>query len=278
MAFPLLGPIIGFGATALASGIGAWQTNKAIKEQRKQRKLQERLAGGNVACKNGVCKKGSPAQVQQQMNQNGAAPIQTAGGEGNAWTGYSPGVSQLQRFTPQQQAAQNQILQYALQNLNPQAAENQATKQFYSEVVPTLAERFSGMGAGGQASSDFRGAISAAGLELPERIQALRHQSALALLGHGLQPSFESIYQPGEQGILQSGATAAAPAVAQLAGNLLSTGAGKLWDYFTAPGSTPSTTSNMLGGNKASDVFNYQGVPSGFHLPTTDLRSRLGIY
>lgn len=271
-----LGPLIGFAATALGGGLAYGAANKQIKEQKKQRKLQEKLAGGNVSCKNGTCS--ARPSAQNQMNPNGASPIQTAGGEGNAWTGYSPGVSQLQRFTPQQQAAQNQLLQQGLAGLNPEAAQKEQYKNFYSNIVPTLAERFTSMGAGGQDSSDFRGAIGAAGVDLQDRLNALQHQSALAMLGYGLQPSFESIYKPGEQGILQSGATAAAPYAAQLAGNLLSTGAGKLWDYFTAPGSTPSTTSNLLGGNKASDAFQYQGVPNGFNIPTTDLRSRLGIY
>lgn len=47
-------------------------------------------------------------------------------------------------------------------------------RQFNEQIVPGLAERFSGMGAGAQSSSAFQQALGGAGADLSERIASMR--------------------------------------------------------------------------------------------------------
>lgn len=113
-----------------------------------------------------------------------------------------------------------------LQNLlsgSPQstaAFEAPAMRQFNEEIIPGIAERFSGLGAGAQSSSAFQQALGQAGAGLSERLQALRSglqfggaQQALGyaqqpvsnlagLSGFGLQPSFQNLLRPQTHGLL----------------------------------------------------------------------------
>ncbi len=83
-----------------------------------------------------------------------------------------------------------------------------AMRQFQEEIVPGLAERFSGMGAGAQQSSAFQQALGQAGAGLSERLaqqraglqQGARSQLA-QLLGLGLGTSpFQYQTIPGTEG------------------------------------------------------------------------------
>lgn len=47
-------------------------------------------------------------------------------------------------------------------------------RQFNEQIIPGLAERFSGAGAGSQSSSAFQQALGGAGADLTERLGALR--------------------------------------------------------------------------------------------------------
>jgi hypothetical protein len=62
-------------------------------------------------------------------------------------------------------------------------------RQFQEEIVPGLAERFSGLGAGAQRSSAFQNALGQAGAGLTERLAQLRsglqHDAAGQTLGLG---------------------------------------------------------------------------------------------
>lgn len=85
-----------------------------------------------------------------------------------------------------------------LQNLlsgSPEATaafEAPAMRQFQEQIVPGLAERFSGLGAGAQRSSAFSQALGAAGAGLSENLAALRGQLQLGALpqalGYAQQP------------------------------------------------------------------------------------------
>ena len=65
-------------------------------------------------------------------------------------------------------------------------------RQFNEQIVPGLAERFSGLGAGAQRSSAFSQALGAAGAGLSENLAALRGQLQLGAvpqaLGYAQQP------------------------------------------------------------------------------------------
>lgn len=115
---------------------------------------------------------------------------------------------QMPNFTPQQQQALSQLLQQSLgglQNL-PQADFNKIrqaeTSNFYQNIVPGIAERFTGAGAGGQRSSAFAQSLGSAGAGLSERLAAMEQgfnmqnkgldqQRLLALLQAGLSPQYQ---------------------------------------------------------------------------------------
>lgn len=93
-------------------------------------------------------------------------------------------------------------------------------RQFQEQVVPALAERFSGLGAGSQRSSAFQQALGQAGAGLQENLASLRAglqgqaasqalgyaqqpiANAQGFAGYGLQPSFENVIRPRTQGLL----------------------------------------------------------------------------
>lgn len=138
-------------------------------------------------------------------------------------------IRQLPTFNPQQQQLQSQLLQYLMQQLSqgPQdfqqgfePFENLARQNFEQRTVPSLAERFTSMGSGGQRSSAFQAALGQAGSGLESNLAALRSQYGLArqgqqqsqlanLLQLGLRPSVENIYNPRQPGLLENAAVPA---------------------------------------------------------------------
>lgn len=66
------------------------------------------------------------------------------------------------------------------------AFEAPAMRQFNEQIVPGLAERFSGMGAGAQSSSAFQQALGQAGAGLSENLQAMRSGLQFGGLGQAL--------------------------------------------------------------------------------------------
>lgn len=189
-----------------------------------------------MACRNGVCsrKKSTktipgpifPGQAtlnptsQRVMtpNQGGTSmPQEKSFGQKvkEFFVGAPGGVERFIPFTPQQQQAYDQVLSYALQqllgnNLDFGPLEEQARTKFYSQTVPSLAERFTAMGSGAQNSSAFQGVLGRAGSDLEQSLAALKSQYNLQrqpllqnLLNTGLQPRFESLYHPGNPGLLQ---------------------------------------------------------------------------
>lgn len=132
-------------------------------------------------------------------------------------------TEQLPRFTPQQEQAMGSLLGGAQQQLpqifeylqsilsqNPEAMkqfEAPAMRQFEEQIIPTIAERFSGLDA--QKSSAFGQQLGQAGAGLSENLAAQRagmSQQAISqlqsLLGGGLQPQFETMFRPQTQGLL----------------------------------------------------------------------------
>ena len=124
---------------------------------------------------------------------------------------------QMPKFEPQQQEAFNQLLQ----NVLPQILSGQLPTQgfepiaqrevqrFQQETVPTLAERFTGMGAGAQGSSGFQEALARGGSQLGTDLAAMGSQFGLQrqgqlmqLLGMGLTPQQENFFMPGKTGFL----------------------------------------------------------------------------
>jgi len=125
-------------------------------------------------------------------------------------------TEQFEKYTPEQQSALSQILQQALTGLQGNQfdfgpIEEQARTDFREQTIPGIAERFTGMGAGGQRSSAFRSALGRAGSGLEQGLAAqksgynLQRQGLLQnLLGTGLSPRFESAYFNRQPGLLES--------------------------------------------------------------------------
>lgn len=153
--------------------------------------------------------------------------------------GKSGGYQQVQNFTPHQQEVLQQILQQALQGLQPQSfgqnfepiAAN-ARQQFSQQTVPSIAERFTSMG--GQRSSAFGQQLGAAGAGLESNLGAQKAQFGLQqqgllqqLLGMGLQPQFQTDYMQRQPGFLEGLGGAAASGLGMgLTGGIGGVGAG----------------------------------------------------
>lgn len=129
---------------------------------------------------------------------------------GQAKTGKSGKFKKLDTMTPEQmqqaawarQQGQNQIS-------NPTAgfepiAQN-VRNMYQNQVVPTLAERFTSMGSGAALSSPaFASQLDTAGKDLQSSLAALQSEYGLRqqglgqqLLGMGMKPQFENVYQEG---------------------------------------------------------------------------------
>lgn len=221
--------------SALPSSQDPNQTIQALQQQIQQ--LQQQLQGRQQGPLAGLVGLGQPQyqQFQQagfnsqfpQMNaQNTAIPQgqvlhqsgKQRGAIGKFFAGSRPQTFNLSRFTPYQQEALNFLLQSGLEGLSNQEQfdfnpiANQQLEQFYTQTIPSLAERFTAMG-NGQRSSAFQGALGNAGRFLGNDLAAQRAQFGLQqqglnqsllqnLVGLGLSPQFETAINPGNGGLI----------------------------------------------------------------------------
>lgn len=131
----------------------------------------------------------------------------------------------------------------ALLSGSPEALEafqRPAIRQFEEEVVPGIAERFSGMGAGAQGSSAFGQQLGAAGAGLAERLsaqraglqsQALSQLSQLLGLGIGTK-AFQPLQIPGQEGGLGKLLGGVGQGLGMAGGAMLPGGIAKLFSLF----------------------------------------------
>lgn len=140
---------------------------------------------------------------------------------------------QVQKFNPQQQQALNSVLQQAMGKLGQPMGQGfepiaqQARQQFGEQTVPSIAERFSGLGAGSQRSSAFGQTLGQAGAGLEGQLAGQQAQFGLQeqqllqqLLGLGLTPQFDTFYKPETPGGL-SKFGGALQDIGQLGGGLM---------------------------------------------------------
>ena len=137
---------------------------------------------------------------------------------GNFLTGYGGETKNFDKLTPQQNNLQNQSIQQILSLLQGGQSpffspiSQRARTQFSEQTIPSLAERFTALG-DSQRSSAFQGALGQAGAGLEQGIAGLESGQNLQLLqmllGLGMQPSFDTIYTPPQQGLLHTIAPAA---------------------------------------------------------------------
>jgi hypothetical protein len=151
--------------------------------------------------------------------------------ENNQNKKFGEGLNQNSLYTPEQQNILSMLLQQGSQNADFGNIENLYKNQFQSQILPSIVERFTAMGAGGPSSSAFAGAVGQAGSGLASQLAALRSQYGMQQLQTGLRPQFESIYQQRQPGFgenaLLSLIQAGGPAFGKYLGN-----------YLTAPKTT----------------------------------------
>ena len=127
--------------------------------------------------------------MQQQLQQQMGSGLQ--GGPSNM-----PGMGYLQQLMSNDPEA------FA-------AYEAPAMRQFQQEIVPGIAERFSGMGMGAQGSSAFQQQLASAGGRLSQDLAAQRAnlrggamQNLTSMYGMAMQPSMQNFYQQPTQGMV----------------------------------------------------------------------------
>lgn len=173
--------------------------------------------------------------------------------------GSGPQSEQVQRFTPQQISALNQLLQSGLGGLSGQLGHGyepiaqQARTQFQQNTIPSIAERFTSMG--GQRSSAFPQILGQAGANLEQGLAADQAQFGLQernqllnMLQIGLMPQFDTIQYEGAPGILPSiaqGASAVLPFMLPGIGSALGAGIGALGSGLGALGRRRTQPMNM---------------------------------
>lgn len=130
--------------------------------------------------------------------------------------GKEPVTRQIQRFNPQQQQGINASLEQALAGLSQPLGSGfdpiaqQARTQFGQQGLPSIAERFSGLGAGSQRSSAFGQSLGQGMADLEGQLASQRGQFGLQernqfqnLLNLGLTPQYDTLYEPSQPGGLQ---------------------------------------------------------------------------
>lgn len=192
------------------------------------------------------------AQIQSGPVRNFAVPE----GKGSIHRGFAPQSLQFDTLSPEGQNIVKQAGQTGLGMIGkPQFNTGQyqfdfapigreARQNFYQNTIPSLAERFSGLGAGSQRSSAFSQSLGQAGAGLESALASLESQYGLqnrgqeaqiglqnqgqliqyilSLLGLGTQRTSENAYIPRQPGIWES----AGKGVANAGANAIGTGAG----------------------------------------------------
>ena len=111
---------------------------------------------------------------------------------------------QFQKYTPGQESMLDNLMKQGSENVDFSGIEGLAKKRFEEDTIPSIAERFTAMG-GGQRSSAFESSLGRSGSDLQAQLAAMRPQMGMQQLGMGLQPRFDSGYQPASQGFLGGG-------------------------------------------------------------------------
>ncbi|MFW6122217.1 MAG: hypothetical protein ACOC80_15145 [Petrotogales bacterium] len=139
---------------------------------------------------------------------------------------------QLPQFGPQQSDLISQLGQMGLQGIKniPQAdfsrIREAAKKRFEEETVPSIAERFSALGSGGQRSGAFAQQLGSAGAGLEKELAGMEEtfkrqgraqdiSQMLSLLQMGMTPRTQTYFNPPQQSGLQALAGSTIPSLIQ---------------------------------------------------------------
>lgn len=173
--------------------------------------------------------------LQQQYRQPGIQTAQLGGQQKGWWDWLREGAfgtpaHQIQStdYSPNQQMGHEYLLQQGANALNNpyegfDALQNQLYQQLNQQLIPDIAERFTGMGGGRTSSPDFAKQIGGALQGLTGMLAAQKSQYGqqnkqfgLQALNAGLQPYQKNDYVPYQSGLpsilLQAGAQAGSQA------------------------------------------------------------------
>jgi len=134
---------------------------------------------------------------------------------------------QFQRFNPQQQSAFSQLLGQGMMNAGPQGQEDRARRQFNTQTIPSIAERFTSFGGANNSnrgSSEFTGALGSAGADLESQLASLRSQYGLQQTQLGLTPQTENAYFQRQPGFLENAGIGLAQGAGQALASPISSG------------------------------------------------------
>lgn len=204
----------------------------------------------------------SPQQMQP-MNQGPMQPqppqqswldwFKSGLSDANDFTfGTSPGWTQLENFTPEQQQILSQLLQGGFNQIqNPTAGfypiRNEAMRQFNQDIVPGLLERFTaggGYGSNALSSPALGQLLGSAGAGLSSNLAAQQAQYGLASQGLGLKQAALGLQNPYQY--------ASTPGTGGLVGGVLDLvkgiGSPILQQSFSSGASIPSIIKKTLWG------------------------------
>jgi hypothetical protein len=149
--------------------------------------------------------------------------------QGGMQGGLPKGAFQIPKYDPQTMQTLQQLLGMGLQGWQQNQPDfgpirEKAEADFYSNVVPSIAERFAGTS---RRSSGLEGALGAAGAGLKRDLSAMEQgfgqqnrNQALQLLQLGLTSPYESVYKGRQPGFGENLAVSALPALIQSAPDL----------------------------------------------------------
>ena len=95
------------------------------------------------------------------------------------------------------------LMNQGQQNMDFSGMEDLAMKRFNEDIIPSLSERFTSMGEGGQRSSAFASSMGRAGSDLSAQLAALRPQMGMQQLQMGLRPRSQISFQGGQGGMME---------------------------------------------------------------------------
>lgn len=191
--------------------------------------------------------------MMPQQNLAGVAALQQRQPRQGAtfFRGSPAQWSQQDIYNPQQMSAIQQIIQQALGGLqNPSQGfepfAQSARQNLMESTIPAIAERFNLMGKGAQSSGAFQGMLGRAASDLESGLAqgasqyGMQNQQLMqSLLGMGLRPTFENVYQPREM----AGWEALMPHLIKAGGDI---GAAALTGGASLPGSGASWFKNLF--------------------------------
>lgn len=148
-------------------------------------------------------------------------------------------------------------------------------RQYNEETVPGISEQFAGMGSGGLSSSGFQNAQTQGGIDLAERLGALRaglrQQGAQGLQGigqQGLQPHTQNmVTQEGSEGLIGNVAPVAGAAIGAYFGGPAGMQAG----YQAGNAAKNSWGGNKVGRNTSplTRSGNASPISNSFNIPNS---------